>query len=225
MTTANTGVQVQVLGQGHDRLLRAEREGAVLGQARLRAGIGLDRPRWWYHVGCAVHAAPALDLFHRQPTLLLGNDLTGAAELDAIELTDPQAADARTVLDALLSAALQAVRATPQVHGVRLIVELPGVRDASNRSPFWHGLGRHFHGAAGDIDAEAARFGAEAWRCHVAALLPRQLLYTSFLPADAQAAIGAVRADAAELHAALAAAGLRFAGHVRIDDGGPVMEA
>jgi hypothetical protein len=54
---------------------------AVAGCVRVRRAIGLDRPRFWYHVGCAVHAAPELELFHRQRTLLLGNDLTGAWEI------------------------------------------------------------------------------------------------------------------------------------------------
>ncbi|HSJ97513.1 MAG TPA: hypothetical protein VLC53_10600, partial [Myxococcota bacterium] len=38
---------------------------AVAGCVRVRRAIGLDRPRFWYHVGCAVHAAPELELFHR----------------------------------------------------------------------------------------------------------------------------------------------------------------
>jgi arginine N-succinyltransferase len=211
------------VAQGEGGLLRAEQGGRAVGRARLRAAIGTRAPRWWYHVGCAVHAAPELRLMHRQPTLLLGNDLTGASELDAIELLDAPAGTARAVYDALIAAALQALRAAPEVYGAKLIVELPGVRDAAHASPFWQGLGRHFH-SAGDIDAEAARFGAEDWRRHVAALLPRQLLYTSFLPAEAQAAIGGVHAQAQLLREALEAAGLRFAGHVRIDDGGAVME-
>jgi arginine N-succinyltransferase len=192
------------------------------GRARLRAAIGTDAPRWWYHVGCAVHAAPELRLMHRQRTLLLGNDLTGAAELDAFELGNVGTAAARAACAALVGAARATLRAAPEVWGRTLIVELPGVRDAHGRSPFWQGLGRHFH--SGDPDAESARLGAETWCRHVAALLPRQLLYTSFLPAEAQAAIGAVHAPAQPLREALEAAGLRFAGHVRIDDGGAVME-
>jgi arginine N-succinyltransferase len=198
--------------------LRAESDGRAVGSARLRERIGLDRPRWWYHVGCAVHAAAELNLFHRQPTLLLGNDLTGAAELCDIEVTDNNA----SVLDALIAHARVLVQAEPQLWGTRLIAELPGVRDAAGRSPFWQGLGRHFH--SGDAQAEAAAFGAEAWRAHVAALLPRQLIYTSFLARDAQDAIGAADASAQAQRAALERAGLRFVGHVRIDDGGPVVE-
>jgi arginine N-succinyltransferase len=189
------------------------------GRARLRGAIGTDAPRWWYHVGCAVHAAPELKLMHRQRTLLLGNDLTGAAELDAFELD--AGASPRAACDALIATALEAVRAAPERWGRTLIVELPGVRDAHGRSPFWQGLGRHFH--AGDIDAEAERLGAEVWRRHVAALLPRQVLYTSFLSAEAQAAIGGVREDARPLREALEAVGFGFAGEVKIDDGGAVM--
>jgi arginine N-succinyltransferase len=223
-TTTMMKIQVQApagAAEGaaaHECRLLAERGGMVLGQLRLRAGIGLDRPRWWYHVGCAVHAAAELNLFHRQPTLLLGNDLTGAAELCDIEVAGDDAA----VLDALIAHAQALVQADPQRWGPRLIAELPGVRDAAGRSPFWQGLGRHFH--SGDTQAEAARFGAEAWRAHVAALLPRQLVYTSFLARDAQDAIGVADASAQTLRAALERAGLRFAGHVRIDDGGPVVE-
>jgi arginine N-succinyltransferase len=198
--------------------LRADSDGRAVGHARLRATIGLDHPRWWYHVGCAVHAAAELNLFHRQPTLLLGNDLTGAAELCDIEAAD----DNPAVLDALIAQARALVQAEPQRWGTRLVAELPGVRDAAGRSPFWQGLGRHFHN--GDAQGEAARFGAEAWRAHVAALLPRQLVYTSFLARDAQDAIGVADASAHALRAALESAGLRFAGHVRIDDGGPVLE-
>jgi arginine N-succinyltransferase len=207
-------------------VLRAESAGRNLVQARLRAAIGTDAPRWWWHVGCAVHAAPELGLFHRQPTLLLGNDLTGAAELEAMAAPDDVAADealTRAAWQALAAAALDTVRAAPARWGRRLVVELPGVRDAQQRSPFWQGLGRHFH--SGDVQAEAAQFGAEAWRRHIAALMPRQLLYTSFLDAAAQAAIGAVPAGVRAQHEGLVAAGLRFADHVRIDDGGAVMEA
>jgi arginine/ornithine N-succinyltransferase beta subunit len=113
----------------------------------------------------------------------------------------------------LIAHAQALVKIEPQRWATRLIAELPGVRDTASRSPFWQGLGRHFH--SGDAQADATRFGAEAWRAHVAALLPRQLIYISFLARDAS-----VQAQ----RAALERARLRFAEHVRIDDGGPVVE-
>lgn len=102
----------------------------------LVTAIGLQQPRHWYHVGRIVHAAAELSLFRPQRTLLLGNDLTGANELvGLVEAADTEAlAAARAVR--------QAQAGLPS--GERLIVELPGVRDADGRSPFWLGLGRHF---------------------------------------------------------------------------------
>lgn len=192
-------------------LWTAAQSGRVLARLRVQHGIGRELPRFWYHVGRVVHAAASLGLFREQHTLLLGNDLTGASELTDIE--------GDRAAPAALTALLAAVR---QRHADRhLIVELPGLRDSADQSPFWSGLGRHFY--AGDPRDAAERFGP-AWRSHVAALLPRQLVYTSFLPEAAQAAIGATPPQAAAMRAALEAAGFRWQQHVAIDDGGAVLE-
>lgn len=187
---------------------------------RLRPAVGLQQPRWWYHLGQAVHAAPALGILHRQATLQLGNDLTGAGELADLRWDREQPpARQRAVLAGLLASALSAAREDPAAHGGRLLVELPGVRDAEGRSPFWQGLGRHFY--AGD-PAEALREHGPGWRELVAALLPRHRVYTSFLPPAAQAAIGAVDPAAEAWCEVLRDAGAHPADQVDIHDGGPV---
>jgi arginine N-succinyltransferase len=197
--------------------------GRPLACLRLRRAIGLALPRHWYHVGCVVHAAAELGLVHRMHTLQLGNDLTGATELADVAW-DRQALDlpaSATVLSGLLGAALQRVANDRAGHAARLIVELPGLRDAQGRSPFWDGLGRHFYD--GDPATAATRFGPD-WRSHVAALLPRQPVYTDFLCDAAQAAVAQVDPAARVLMDLLWQAGLRYAHHVCIDDGGPVFE-
>jgi len=204
----------------------------VLGCVRVRRGVGLHRPRYWYHVGWAVHAAPALDLYHRQRTLLLGNDLTGAWEIAELAchaaVLDP--AGQAALLRQLLAAALQRIagrRAAAPVaasdagDGARVICELPGVRDAAGRSPFWDSLGHRFYD--GDPRVAAERFGP-AWKTHVAALLPREPLLVSFLSVPAQQALGRAAASAAIQAEVLHAAGLRAGQHVTIDDAGPVFE-
>lgn len=189
---------------------------------RLRQRIGLQLPRPWYHVGCVVHAAPALALFHRLTRLQLGHDHSGASELADIAwdpaLPLPEQAAA---LQALLAAALARIQARRDEHAATLIVELPGLRDGDGASPFWQGLGRHFY--SGDTRAAAERFGP-AWRSHVAALLPRQPVYTAFLPAPAQAAIAQVAPGARVLLELLWQAGFRYSHHITVDDGGPVFE-
>jgi arginine N-succinyltransferase len=195
-------------------LARETADGAPRAALKLRERLGLKLPRYSYHVGCAVHAAAELDLFCSQATLLLGNDHTGAAELAEIAC-EP---GAEALLPALIEAALARLRAS----GSRLVVvELAGPRDAAGRAPFWDGLGRHFY--PDDPAAAQARFGA-AWTSHLAALLPRQMLYLSFLDPAAQAALGRVGAAGEAAAAALAAAGFAAGRHVRIDDGGPIWE-
>jgi arginine/ornithine N-succinyltransferase beta subunit len=167
------------------------RQGQPLACLRLRRAIGLALPRHWYHVGFVVHAAAELGLVHRLHTLQLGNNLTGATELadvawDRDTLGAPGSA---VVLGRLLGAALQRVASSRPQHAARLIAELPGLRGADGQSPFWQGLGRHFYN--GDPAAAALRFGP-AWRSHVAALLPRQPVYTDFLCGAAQAAVAQV---------------------------------
>jgi len=189
------------------QVLVAEHEGQVGARLRLLHAIGRDTPRHWYHVGRVVHAARELGIFQEQATLLLGNDLTGAAELCELQGQGP-------ALQALLADALARLPAG------RVIVELPGLRDTAGQSPFWQGLGRHFYG--GDPHDALACHGS-AWRGHVAALLPRQLVYTAFLPEAAQAAIGTAAPEAAALQQALQAAGFHPSDHVCIDDAGPVL--
>jgi arginine N-succinyltransferase len=209
----------------HLRLVALEgASGRLLAHALLRRAIGLQQPRCWYHVGCTVHAAPELRLFHRQRTLLLGNDHTGASELaelawaqEGVPLGE-QAAALRGVVHASL---LAMARARPD-YASQLIVELPGARDSAGQSPFWSGLGRHFY----DVDPldAAARHGP-GWRSLVAALLPRHPVMAAFLPEAAQTAIAQVAPGARLLRELLEEAGLHYGHHVTVDDAGPVLEA
>ena len=207
------------LPDGARRLVAAAPDGRLLATLRLDPPLGLQTPRHWYRVGCTVHASAELRLFLRQATLLLGNDLTGAHELADLALA-PGNGDA---LQALVRAALHAVASGPAAGGGhRVIAELPGLRDGQGRSPFWDGLGRPF--CALDPDEARSRHGP-GWLADVAALLPRQLLYAAFLPDAARAAIGAVHPSSQAVHDVLQACGLRWQHQIRIDDGGPVLEA
>lgn len=198
--------------------------GALLGALRLRQAIGIDLPRVSYHVGCTVHAAPELGLFHRQRTLMLGHDHTGASELADIVWAreDVALSEQAATLHLLVQTALLLLANSRNRYAGRLITELPGPRDGTGQSPFWQGLGRHFF--TGDPQAAAHAHGA-AWRTHVSALLPRQPVYTSFLPDAAQAAIAQVHPDALLLREVLEQAGLRYSHHVNVEDAGPVLEA
>ena len=199
----------------------------LVGSVRMQRNIGLDQPRYWYHLGTIVHAAPDLGLYHRQQMLLLGNDLTGAIELSDLSI-DPRLAPSvhEQLTLVLVRAAVRALVDASDTSAASkqslLIAAIPGLRDANGESPFWGGLGRHFY--SGDVAHAMARFGS-AWLTHVAALLPRHPLVASLLQTPAQAAIGAMGEHAHFLHQALFAAGLRAGQHVSLFDGGPIFQA
>lgn len=215
-------------GQG-DRVLLVEdlRNGRLVASLRLCRAIGLQLPRYAYHVGCTVQAARELQLFHRQRTLYLGNDHTGASELCDIAVEAPPSgplalADQAAALSLAVQAALLHVAEERTAYAAQLIVALPGVRDGAGQSPFWAGLGRHFY--AGD-PAQALRDHGLAWKSHVAALMPRHPLYCSFLHESAQAAIAQADPGSQLLRQVLEHEGLRYGHHIDIADGGPILEA
>lgn len=191
------------------------------GSASLRfvPRLGTTLPRYHLHVGRIVHASQELSLLRVQTTLLLGNDLTGQAELCDFQTGAGLDEDARAeALLQLVNAAVAHAGGSADL-GEQLIAELPGWRNADGLSPFWQSLGARFYG--GDPDAEQARLG-DPWRSHLAALLPRQTVYLSFLGPDAAARLGQHVAAAVPIARALNAAGFDTSAHVRIDDGGPV---
>ena len=211
----------------HEHLWVAEMaapEMSLRAASRLLPALGLRVPRVSYHVGCTVHAAPELALFQTQRTLLLGHDHTGASELADITWAqaDVPLSDQALALRALVATAVQHIVHNRAHYATRLVAELPGPRDAAGQSPFWQGLGQHFY--KGDPLAACATHGPD-WRSHVAHLLPRHALYTSFLPAAAEAAIAQVHAPARLLRELLEDAGLRYSFHVNVEDGGPILEA
>jgi len=220
-----------------DQLLVAERvqpdgEGSEpLGCIRLRRHIGREVPRYWYHLGRVVHAAPDLGLYRLERRLLLGNDHTGAAELSDLVISpsfvDGEDGTHAALQHLLLSAALLLLqRDDAQLIAsercAKVIVALPGLRDPSGNAPFWEGFGRHFY--SGSVEQAQARFGS-LWLTYVAALLPRHPLVVSLLHADAQAAIGLIDQQAHSQRDALEALGLRAGQHISVHDGGPVYEA
>lgn len=194
---------------------------AACASLRLRRRIGQPLPAAWFRLGWAVHASAELKLYGRQRTLMLCHDLVGADALTGWGMApDLGAPSALAVWTALLATALDAhAPAAGDVPGC--IAELPGLRGADGGSPVWDGLGRHFFEL--DLARARAQHGAE-WTHHVASLLPRQLVYASFLPPDAQDALGRTHAGAAALVDALKSHGFEPRDHVALTDAGAVFE-
>ncbi|MCE2657330.1 MAG: arginine N-succinyltransferase [Rubrivivax sp.] len=207
--------------------LATDAHGQPLARLSLARRIGWRTPHAWYRLGWAVHSSPELQLFGRQRTLLLGHDLTGADALGgwalapALREASAEAQEgAQEVWSALLDAAWLALAAadTPTAP---CIAELPGLADDDGQSPFWRGLGQHFHHHG--LAASRQQHGA-AFDSLVAELLPRHLVYASFLSPAAQAAMGQCASSALPLRRALQQRGFCWRQHITVTDGGAVME-
>jgi arginine N-succinyltransferase len=193
---------------------------ALLGAVTLAGSTGLGLPRATYRTGTVVHASAELKMFHRAQTLLLCNDLSGCAEIGLPQMARFDAA--RALQRLLVDAALLFVAAHPDRFAATLVAELPGIGGTPGASPFWQGLGRHFHAGAPPQDSP---FFPSAQRSHIARLMPKHPLYSALLGSDAQACIGRHAASAQALAEALQAQGLRWRGQVNLFDAGPVLEA
>lgn len=208
-------------GPGPQRRVFVLHDGSqLLGAATLAGSIGLDLPRSSFRAGVVVHASAELKLFNRADTLVLSNDTTGCAEIGVplMASADSLKAPQRLLIDAMLLH----VAAQPDAFARVIVSQLPGVTLAGGASLFWNGLGRHFH--AGDVPPHDSFFPS-AERSHIARLLPKHPLYSSFLGAEAQACIGQRATSARVVAEALQAQGFRYRGHVGIFDGGPIVEA
>jgi arginine N-succinyltransferase len=190
-----------------------------LGVISLAGSTGLDLPRASYRTGSVVHASAELKMFHRAHTLLLGNDLTGCAELGQPVMAAGHRA--RALQRLLVDAALLFAAAHPDRLAPQLVATLPGIGGRQGDSPFWQGLGRHFH--AGELPLDSPWF-ASPLRSHLARLMPKHPLYSALLGPDAEACIGRHAAPAQALAEALQAQGLRHQGQVDLFDAGPVFE-
>lgn len=205
--TLDTGVQLR-LPDGRGGLTLVPRRGQVL-------------PLYHFRLGRVVHAARELGLFRVQQTLLLSNDHTGDSELTGLWLDDRLDARERSAaLTALVQGARRWIAEHREACGDWLVLELPGWRTPAGASPFWEALGARFY--PHDAAAAQARWGS-AWCSHLAALLPRQTLYLSFLGDAAQQACAQTDAAHAALLPALHQLGFLPPLQVRIDDGGPVL--
>jgi arginine N-succinyltransferase len=193
--------------------------GGVVGISALEAAVGLSEPWYNYHVGTQVHAARELNVYTVSPTLFLTNDHTGHSELCSLFL---DARHRRAKNGPLLSKArLLFIAEFAELFAPKVIAELRGKLDATGKSPFWEGLGRHFFVMEYSRADYLTGIGQKAF---IAQLMPRHPVYATLLPAAARAVIGEVHADTQPARAMLEAEGFRYEGYVDIFDAGPTLE-
>jgi len=194
--------------------------GRVVGISAIEAAVGLKEPWYNYRVGTLVHASRALDVYTAVPTLFLANDHTGHTELCTL-FVDQAFRDAGNG-PLIAKSRLLFIAEFADRFGEKVIAELRGRLDASGRSPFWEGLGRHFFAMEYTTADYLTGIGQKAF---IAELMPRHPVYVNLLPAAAREAIGAVHVDTEPARRMLEQEGFRYDGYIDIFDAGPTVEA
>ncbi|WP_232428923.1 arginine N-succinyltransferase [Aromatoleum toluclasticum] len=201
-------------------LLENTARGEVAGCVQLVCSIGLDQPFYDYRLGKIVHSSSRLKSWRCHDVLYLCNDLTGCSELHSLYVRRDTRGQGGA---ALLTKAAQLFIATrPAEFAPRTIIEMHGVRDPDDTSPFWEAVGRHFF----KVDQRGAeRLVAQGRKAFIAELMPKHPVYLSLLPDNAQATVGGIHPVVAGLVPLLEQDGFHFENHVDIFDAGMVLEA
>ena len=206
--------------RGYLLLLEDCASGEVVGCVQLVCSIGLDQPFYDYRLGKIVHSSSRLKSYRCHEVLYLCNDLTGCSELHSLYVRR----DARGMGGAALltKAAQLFIAGRLAEFAPRTIIEMHGVRDPDDTSPFWEAVGRHFF----KVDQRGAeRLVAQGRKAFIAELMPKHPVYLSLLPESAQSTVGGIHPDIAGLAPLLEQDGFHFENHVDIFDAGMVLEA
>lgn len=206
--------------RGYLLLLEDCASGEVVGCVQLVCSIGLDQPFYDYRLGKIVHSSTRLNSYRCHDVLYLCNDLTGCSELHSLYVQHGARGMGGAAL--LVKAAQLFIAGRLAEFAPRIIIEMHGVRDPDDASPFWEAVGRHFF----KVDQRGAeRLVAQGSKAFIAELMPKHPVYLGLLPESAQATVGGLHPDIAGLAPLLEKDGFHFENHVDIFDAGMVLEA
>ena len=210
----------QARANGAAIMLVAELAGQIVATGMIFARVGAEWPFYSYRITRQAALSRALGRSKAQKMLNLVNDFDGETEVGGL-FVDP-AMRGLALGQLMARSRYMFIAAHRTWFGERVIAELRGYQDESERSPVWEALGRHFYDMEFD---EADRTGAIHGNQFIADLGPRYPIYISLLPASAQQALGRAHDDGRPAHAMLLAEGFRDEGYVDIFDGGPTLVA
>ncbi len=192
----------------------------IIGISGIEACVGDNIPFYNYRCDEIQHYSQELQLTNTVDTLSLSQDSEGASRLYTFLLAQPNVAN--YALSLLSLSRLMFIAQRLEHFSERLIVELQGVVNQKNQSPFWQALGQHFF----NMDFHRANYltGINA-KGFIADLMPKNPIYVPLLAQSAQQAIGCVRPDMQAVETLLRAQGFNNSGYISIFDGGPTLEA
>ncbi|MBP7579482.1 MAG: arginine/ornithine succinyltransferase subunit alpha [Vogesella sp.] len=196
-----------------------EDEGRVIGTASISASAGFEEPFYSYRSETMVHASRALKVNNRIHVLTMCHDLTGMVQLCGFFCSPQYQLRAYELLS---RARLLYMAAARERFGRRILVEMQGMLDENDQSPFWDAIGRRFFNM--DFPQVEQAF-AQRSKTFIAELMPTYPIYVPLLPDAAQNAIGQIHPDFERPFSILSREGFEADDYIDIFDGGAVLTA
>ncbi|MCI5050038.1 MAG: arginine N-succinyltransferase [Rickettsiales bacterium] len=192
----------------------------VVGTTGIKAHIGLNQPFYSYKLTTITQHSSELDIFSKHALLQVTNDLTDSSEISSLFL---KADYRRDQLGRLLSLCrFLFMAAYKDYFSDTVIAELRGFHDPTGLSPFYNSIAKHFF----EMEfPEADYMNATKGNQFISDLMPRNPIYVSLLPKEAQHIIGQPHPNSMPAKAMLEKQGFRWNGYVDIFDGGPTLQA
>lgn len=192
----------------------------IVGTSAIEARIGHRAPFYSYKVSRRTRVCHPLKIKNDYDVLSLVNDNQGYSEICTLFLMPAYRKHNNGLL--LSKARFLFMAHTPQRFASTVIAELRGISDESGRSPFWSHVGEHFfHMSFAKADALTLATNKQ----FIADLMPRNPIYVSLLPEEAQLAIGKPHPATLPAMNILLKEGFRYNKYVDIFDAGPTIEA
>ncbi len=189
--------------------------GKVIGASGIVSKVGGFEPFYAYRIETQLLEEKLLKVHKEIRILHLVREHDGPAEVGSLFLSpDYRGKD--------LGRFLQLVRFLfvaehPEAFETTIVSELRGVIDDKGHSAFWDAVGRHFF----EVDFPRADHLSVVNKKFIADLMPKNPIYVSLLPPDAQKVIGQVHESSRHALKNLEEEGFRFSGMVDIFDAGP----
>ena len=192
----------------------------IIGTSAIEARVGHHIPSYSYKVSKRTRICHSLDIRNDYEVLSLVNDNQGHSEICTLFLTPEYRKNNNGLL--LSKARFLFMANTPQRFATTVIAELRGVCKDQGQSPFWTHVGEHFFHMP---FAEADKLTLATNKQFIADLVPRNPIYVSLLPKEAQEVIGHPHASTRPAMKILLKEGFRYNKYVDIFDAGPTIEA
>jgi arginine N-succinyltransferase len=194
--------------------------GEIVGCSAISVNNDPQRPFYNYRQDELIHASETFDIHTTVPILYLTHELTGKTVLSSFAIQDKLLKT--PYFDLMSRARLMFLRQFTQCFSSEVIVELQGVTNEEDESPFWDSLGRQFF----NMDYVMAGYHvATKSRTMLAEMMPPHPIYVTMLTPQAQAVMGKTDERAKATHKLLEKEGFEASPYIDIFDGGPVLMA